>query len=378
MAMTTVAEVVGAIDRAAPFWLQLETDNSGLLVGDPRARVRRVLVALDPTAGNVCEAARAKAECLVTHHPLFFSTAGQRQALPLRGGITTETTAGAVALEAARAGVALVAAHTNYDLAAGGLNDILAALMGLKEAAPMAPAAMGRGYKLVTFLPEEDLDRVEAALFAAGAGRIGDYSECAFRSEGVGSFRGGARTHPTAGVRGRKEYAEEVRLETVVPAGRVEAVVAALREAHSYEEPAFDLVPLDVPAAGSGLGRVGDLEKAMTVAALVARAKRVFGVKAVEVVGERHGPVRRLAVGSGSAGDWWTHAARAGAEVYLTGEMKHSDRLAARDAGLVVIVAGHFATEQPAVAGLAVILRAGLAGVSVVESRTEKDPSRWR
>ena len=376
--MTTVAEVVGAIDRAAPFRLQLETDNSGLLVGDPKAKVRRVLVALDPTAGNVREAARAKAQCLVTHHPLFFSTTGPRQALPQRGGFTAETVAGAVALQAAAAGVALVAAHTNYDLAAGGLNDILAAMMGLKEATPMAPAALARGYKLVTFLPEEDLDRVEEALFAAGAGRIGDYSECAFRAEGVGSFNGGMTTHPTLGERGRKEYVEEVRLETVVPAGRVEAVVAALREAHSYEEPAFDLIPVDVPAAGAGLGRVGDLEKAMTVGALVARAKRAFGVKAVEVIGEKRGKVRRLAVGSGSAGDWWPHAARAGAEVYLTGEMKHADRLAARDAGLAVIVAGHFATEQPAVAGLAGILRAALPGVSVVESRTEKDPSGWR
>lgn len=376
--MTTVAEVVGAIDRAAPFRLQLEFDNSGLLVGDPKAKVRRVLVAVDPTAGNVREAKRARAECLVTHHPLFFSTSGPRQALPQRGGFTAETTAGAVALEAARAGVALVAAHTNYDLAAGGLNDILAAKMGLKEAAPMAPAARGRGYKLVTFLPEEDLERVEAALFAAGAGRIGDYSECAFRVEGVGSFRGGTRTHPTVGVRGRKEYVAEVSLETVVPAGKVEAVVAALREAHSYEEPAFDLVPLEVPEARAGLGRVGDFEQATTVAALVARAKRAFGVKTVEVIGEKRGKVRRLAIGSGAAGDWWPHAARAGAEVYLTGEMKHADRLAARDAGLTVLVAGHFATEQPAVAGLAEILRAGLAGVKIIESRSEKDPSEWR
>jgi dinuclear metal center YbgI/SA1388 family protein len=373
MAMTTVADVVAAIDRAAPFRLQMETDNSGLLVGDPAALVRRVLVALDPTPGNVREAAREKAQCLVTHHPIFFPK-------PMRG-LTAETATGAVALEAARAGVAMVAAHTNYDLAAGGLNDILAVKMGLKESAPMAPAALGREYKLVTFLPEEDLDRVEAALFAAGAGRIGDYRECAFRVEGVGSFRGGPTTHPTVGERGRKEFVEEIRLESVVPAGRVEAVVAALREAHSYEEPAFDLIPTDVSAAGAGLGRVGDLDKAVTVAALAARAKRVFGVKTVEVVGElgkKRGKVRRLAVGSGAAGDWWPQAARAGAEVYLTGEMKHHDRLGARAAGWVVIIAGHFATERPAVAGLAGILRAGLAGVGVVESRTERDPSGWR
>jgi len=369
--MTRVLDVVQAIDRAAPFALQLANDNSGLLLGDGGATVRRVLVALDPTLAAAREARRRRADVLVTHHPIFFDP--QRR-------VTADTYDGAVALELLRNNVALIAAHTNYDAARGGLNDLLAARLGLSDVAPLDPSAPERSYKLVTFVPEADLARVQAALFAAGAGHIGDYSECSFCSSGTGTFLGGATTRPTVGRRGRREQAPELRLETVVPRDRVDAAVRALRAAHSYEEPAYDLVPVEVRRDGAGIGRLGTLPRAMTMAGVVALAKRAFKVRAVELVGRAAAGrrVRRVAVGSGACGFVWPKARAAGADVLLIGEMKHADRLAAAENGLPTILAGHWATERPAVAGLAKIVAAALPDVRVMPTATERDPSAWR
>lgn len=369
--MPRVLDILVALDRAAPFSLQRPTDNSGLLLGDRRAPARRVLVALDPTLAAAREARRRRADVLVTHHPLFLD--------PLRQ-LTADTHHGAVALELIRARVALIAAHTNYDAAPGGLNDLLVKKLGLLDAAPLEKAAPARSYKLVTFVPEADLQRVQAALFAAGAGRIGQYSECSFRTPGAGTFRGGDTTHPTVGRRGRREQVVEFRLETVVPSECVEAAVRALRASHSYQEPAFDLVPLEVLRETAGIGRAGRLARPLALADLVALVKRVFKVRAVEVIGRPPARLRaqRVAVGSGSCGSIWPLALAAGAEVFVTGEMKHADRLAAAESPLVTLLAGHWATERPAVSGLAKILAAALPEVRVLQTATERDPTTWR
>ncbi len=370
----TVGEVAGVMEMVAPVRLAEGWDNVGLLTGDGRWPVKRVMLAMDLTRGVHDEVVARKAEVLIVYHPPIFKA---MKTLRVGGGEPMDL---AVSLLAHK--VAVYSPHTALDTAEGGTNDVLAAVIGAKVTGSLTRAAgKGQYLKLVTFVPEGQVEEVAEAVFAAGAGHIGvkaKYTRCSFRQAGTGTFMGDESANPAVGTARVYERVAEIRFETILPTERAAAVIDALKEAHPYEEPAFDLIPVDVPAAGAGLGRVGDLEKAMTVGALVARAKRAFGVKAVEVIGEKRGKVRRLAVGSGSAGDWWPHAARAGAEVYLTGEMKHADRLAARDAGLAVIVAGHFATEQPAVAGLAGILRAALPGVSVVESRTEKDPSGWR
>lgn len=370
--MMRLRDLLSAIDRAAPFDLQESWDHSGLQVGDPRRPVRRVMVALDATEAVVRETRRRRADVLVTHHPLLFE--------PLRA-LSPSTPAGATALELARRNIACIAAHTNYDAAPGGLNDRLAAKLGLAaDTAPLERGAARRAFKLVTFVPQGDLQRMRRALFAAGAGRIGDYTECSFAAQGTGTFRGGALTHPTVGRAGRREQVTEWRLEAIVPAVCAEAVVRALRAAHSYEEPALDLYPLEVPRESAGLGRVGDLKRAATLGELVARVKRSLKVKTVEMVGRRTArtKVRRAAVCGGSGGNLWSAALAAGAEVLVTGEMKHSQRVASAAAGLVTLVAGHYATEHLAVRGLARIIAAALPELAVTTSRTETNPTTWR
>ncbi|HOI55121.1 MAG TPA: Nif3-like dinuclear metal center hexameric protein [Phycisphaerae bacterium] len=366
--MTQVRDVLAVIDRAAPLALQESWDNCGLLVGDPAASVTRLLVALDHTEAVVKEARRLKAELLVTHHPLF---------LPPLKRLCPDTHDGRIALDLAAAGVALIAAHTNYDAARDGLNDILARSLGLMDTVPLVPAAVTRATKLVVFVPPGDLDRVERAAFDAGAGHIGQYSQCSFRVSGSGTFLGGESTHPAVGTRGRRQQVDELRVETVVPTNRVAEVAAAVRAAHSYETPALDLYPLDVAAEGAGLGRAGKLVKAVALKTFVDRVRRALGAKTVEVVGSLKGNLERAAVLGGAGGDYWPQALAAGAQVLVTGEMKHHERLAAVDAGMVAIVAGHYATEHPAVAGLAKLLRAALPDVKVQASAAEKNPTTW-
>ena len=367
--MIRVRDVLAAIDRAAPFRLQESWDNSGLLVGDPKAPVKRVLVALDHTTAVVGEARRRRVDLLVTHHPLFVD--GTKR-------LTTETPDGAVALKMAAAGIAHIAAHTNYDAAPGGLNDLLAKKLGLTDTVPLDRSPPDDRMKLVIFLPPDDLERVQRALFAAGAGRIGDYSQCSFRVGGTGTFLGGKSTHPTVGRRGRREEVQELRLETVVPPGRVAEAVRALRAAHSYEEPAFDLYPLAGVDERAGLGRVGTLARRQTLRAFVERVRRSLKVRVMELVGTLKGRIKRVAIIGGGGGAFWPQALGSGTQVLVTGEMKHHDRLASRDAHLVTIIAGHYATEHVAVAGLAKLLRAALPEIKILTSTAERNPTTWR
>jgi len=367
--MIRVGDVLAAIDRAAPFRLQESWDNSGLLVGDPKAPVKRILVALDHTTEVIGEARRRRADLLVTHHPLFVD--GTKR-------LTTETPDGAAALKMAAAGIAHIAAHTNYDAAPGGLNDLLAKKLGLVDAVPLDRPPASGGMKLVVFLPPADLERVQRAVFAAGAGRIGEYSQCSFRGGGTGTFLGGESTNPTVGRRGRREEVQELRLETVVPPDRVAEVVRALRNAHSYEEPAFDLYPLAGLDERTGLGRVGTLARRQTLRAFVEKVRRSLKVKTVEVVGSPGRRIERVAVVGGGGGAFWPQALGSGAQVLVTGEMKHHDRLASRDAGLVTVLAGHYATEHVALAGLAKLLRAALPDTKILTSMAERNPTTWR
>jgi hypothetical protein len=231
----------------------------------------------------------------------------------------------------------------------------------------------------VTFVPADRVAPLSEALFAAGAGVIGRYSSCSFRSPGIGTFYGEEGADPAVGKAGRLEEAPEVRVEMVVPASRSAAVVRALRSVHPYEEPAFDLIPLEAPPAGlgprggRGMGRVGSVTP-IDAGALVDRIKRELGVKHVLVAGDQGREVSRVAVCAGSGGDFVPDAIDAKADLLLTGELRHHDALRAVQTGLVVVCALHSASARPALAPLAAALTARLAGVGVSISRADREP----
>lgn len=365
--MPTLSDVVTVLERAYdPRWAE-SWDAVGLVCGDPDQQVRRVHFAVDPVSAVVDEALAAEADLLVTHHPLYL------------GGTTTvaaTTAKGSVIHRLIGGSCALYVAHTNADVADPGVSDALAAAIGLKDVRPLQPHADAAGEKLVTFVPTAGVDKLLDALAAAGAGVIGDYDRCAFLSSGTGTFRPGATANPTIGTPGQVEHVEETRLEMAVPAGRRTAVVRALLAAHPYEEPAFDVIQLVAPPTGRGLGRVGELPEQTTLSAFTEHVARSLPATAwgVRAAGDPARPIRTVAVCGGSGGGLAEAAARAGADVLLTADLKHhATSESVEDDVIALVDAAHWATEWPWLADAANLLAAA-ATVETTVSTIVTDP----
>jgi len=329
-----VKELLAEIDRLAPFQLAEPWDRVGLQVGSSTAAVTTLLVALDLDEAALAEAARLQAEVVLTHHPLIF------EALQ---AVTDEGHPGAAVARVLREGRAVIAAHTNLDKARGGLADVAAALLDLEGVRPLQPAAVD-WFKLVGFVPSDEVAGVSAALFAAGAGIIGNYEHCSFAIPGSGTFRPLPGASPVVGSVGTDNTTDEVRLEVVFPRAACRAVLDAYVDAHSYEEPAYDVYPVENEIAGVGLGRLGFLPEPAPLGDLVEQVAAVFKVPALRYVGDPRRRVQRVAVVPGS-GASAIAAAAAKAEVLITGDVKYHDADEAARRGLALIDLPHEAAE---------------------------------
>jgi dinuclear metal center YbgI/SA1388 family protein len=365
--MATVASVAAYLDRFAPPELAADWDNVGLLLGEAATEVERIMTCLTVTPDTVAEAVEGGVNLVVTHHPILFRPV-QR--------LTSATAEGRLLLPLLQARIAVYSPHTAFDNTEGGINEILARRLGLTEVVPLRRGSAANECKLVVFVPESDLARVADALFATRAGHIGQYSQCSFRLAGTGTFFGSEAAHPTVGQKGRREEVQEWRLEVICPEANVEQAVSALRRAHSYEEPAFDVYPLRPKTSRLGEGRVGRLVPPPTLAELGKGVKRALGAALVQVVGDPSRSVERLAVACGAGGEFLTDAVRVRADALLTGEMRFHDYLAAQAQGLSLVLAGHFATERPGVEELAARLQQQWPELQVWASRREQDPVR--
>jgi dinuclear metal center YbgI/SA1388 family protein len=366
--MTMVADIVAELEAFAPPGLAADWDNVGLLLGRRDRPVERLMTCLTVTPDVAAEAVGRGAGLIVSHHPVLFRAAKR---------LTGDSAEGRMLLDLARADVAVYSPHTAFDNCPGGINDHLAGLLGLSDVQPLRPRAFGsRQVKLVAFVPDGDLARVSDAVFAAGAGVIGAYSECSFRVAGTGTFKGSEESNPTVGQKGRREEASEWRVEYVCPEAKLPAVLDALRKAHSYETPAFDAVTLTTPP-GAGEGRVGKLAAKTTLGELARLVRERLPCGAVGVVGEAGREVRTVALACGAAGEYLGDAARAGADVFLTGEARFHECLDAQARGIGMLLPGHHATERPGVELLARRLAGRFPDVEVWASEREADPVGW-
>jgi dinuclear metal center YbgI/SA1388 family protein len=366
--MQTVAAIVDYLEGLAPPNLAAEWDNVGLLLGDRTAPVERIMTCLTLTSEPAAEAIAADAQLIVTHHPILFR--------PVKR-LTTATPEGRLLLGLMRAGMAVYSPHTAFDNCAGGINDFLVGRLGLTHIGPLRSMAGPRQCKIVVFVPEADLGRVSEAMFSAGAGHIGQYSQCSFRLLGTGTFFGSEQTNPTLGQKGRREEVLEWRLEVICPEDKVAAVVTALRKAHSYEEPAFDVYPLQPIPAGTGDGRSGHFPRPLPLpeaAHLVASVLRADGV---QMVGEADRRVEKVGIACGAGGEFIADAVGCRCDALLTGEVRFHDCLAAQAQGLALILPGHYATERPGVEHLAEKLQQQWPDLLVWASERERDPGRW-
>lgn len=342
----TLAEVVRLLDRRYPPRTAESWDKVGLVAGDPTQPVRKVLFAVDPVATVVDEALDWGADLIVTHHPLL-----------LRGvhAVAATDFKGALLHRLIRGGCALYTAHTNADSATGGVADQLAALLGLTDTRPLVPASAEALDKHVVFVPVEQTSVLVDALSAAGAGALGEYRRCAWTTTGEGTFTPSAAASPTIGTADQPTQVVEARVEMVAPRRLRQSVIAAMRAAHPYEEPAFDVLELAGWDAETGIGRVGELEQPLTLRALAERVAAALPATAqgIRYSGPDDAHVRTVAVLGGSGDSLFDQVRASGADVYVTSDLRHHPASELRERAEFsggtpyLIDTAHFASEWP-------------------------------
>jgi len=363
---STAADVCAVLDELSPFELAAEWDNVGMLGGRPEWPATRALLAIDLTDAVAAETLAKGVDMLVVYHPPIFK--GIRRVTPDAECPTTRLP------DLLAAGVSIVALHTALDAAVGGTNDVLLDVLEPIERRPLEPVMRdGSVYKLITFVPPAEADGLRAALSAAGAGVIGHYTECSFESEGRGTFCGDETTRPTFGRSQTLERVHEVRLEMVVSRGKLGGVIAALYANHSYEEPAFDLVPLHEPVARgeAGMGRVGRLRRPQTGTALLKRLGEHVDLSCVLVVGDLKRRFDSVTVAAGAFGVRSFHDPQS---LVITGEFKHHDALELCRRGITAVHLGHYASERPVLDVVRAHLKRRVRGLRVGIARADRAP----
>ncbi len=372
-ATARVADLAAALEAIAPRRLAADWDNVGLLAGRAEWPAGRVLLTIDLTDDVAREALRTGTNAIVAYHPPIFK--GIRCVTPDAECPTRMLPD----LLASR--VSIFSLHTALDAAPGGTNDALLDAFDVSERFPLSPTiSETREYKLAVFVPDAGTHagcpaRLRAALSAAGAGVIGQYSECSFEARGRGTFRGGESSNPTIGAAGRFESVDEVRLEMIVPRARIGEVVRAVYAHHPYEEPAFDLNPLHTPEArgAAGLGRVGRLRRPQRGAALLRSLGKIADLTRADAVGDVR---RRFKSVTAAAGSFGVRQFRDADSLVITGEFKHHDALDLLRRGIAAVCLGHDASERPVLPVVQRRLRLALPGLRVSIARADRSPLR--
>jgi dinuclear metal center YbgI/SA1388 family protein len=362
-----LAEVIDVLDDAYPPGLAQSWDSVGLVCGDPDDVLSSVTIAVDATAAVVDGVPHGG--LLLAHHPLL-----------LRGvdTVAASTAKGALVHRLIRSGRSLFTAHTNADSASPGVSDALAFALGLTVEAVLEPhSAVPDLDKWVIFVPPENADAVRAAVFAAGAGQIGDYSGCSWSVTGTGQFLPGDGASPAIGSVGAVERVVEDRVEVIAPARARREVLSAMRAAHPYEEPAFDVFALAPVPADVGLGRIGSLPQPESLSTFVTRVRAglpqtSWGVRAA---GDPDMTVSRVAVCGGAGDSLLDAVAAAGVQAYVTADLRHhpaDEHCRASDVALIDVA--HWASEYPWCEQAADVLRSAFGAdlsVSVCPVRTD-------
>lgn len=330
-------DIIGLMDAWAPPSLAESWDHPGLQAGDPDQPVHRLMTALDLTRANLDYAMAHGVDMIVSHHPFLFRGV---QTVDLR------TEKGRMLADLLSHRICSFAAHTNLDTADGGVNDALAEALGLCSCTGLVPVYQKKRYKLVVYVPASHAETMRRALASAGAGIAGEYTHCTFSSVGTGRFLPGAASHPFLGEAGREEAAEEVRIETFLEEDCLCAVREAVRTAHPYEEPVWDLYELVDGGPWETMGRVGELPHPMSGEEALLYVKEKLGLETVKWAGPADGVIRKAAILGGAGAEFMGRAKAAGADLYITGDVKYHEGQEAEALGLLVIDGGHFHTEK--------------------------------
>lgn len=358
-----IHEVARVLENLAAPALQEGYDNAGLITGDGSWECTGILCSLDATEEVVQEAIARKCNLVVAHHPIVFG--GLKK---INGKNYVERTV----IAAIKHDIAIYAIHTNLDNVLPGVNGRIASMLGLQQLSILAPKE-NTLKKLYTFVPVDHAARVRSALFEAGGGQIGNYSECSFNAEGTGTFRAGEGASPFVGQPGETHFEKEMKLEMVFPAHLQATMVDALKKAHPYEEVAFDIVSLANAHPGTGAGVVGVLPEPVPETVFLERVKKIFGVPVVRHTAFLHRPVKKVAVCGGAGSFLISSALAAGAELYITADIKYHEFFDANGRLLIADI-GHYESEQFTIDLLQEVLAQKFPTFAVLKTGVKTNP----
>lgn len=357
------SDVINALERFAPIEDAESWDNPGFLVGDRNHEIHKVLVALDVIDPVIDEAIKIGADMIVTHHPVLFGSVKK---------VTTDTPLGTKIVRLIKNNIDHYAAHTNLDAAMGGTNDVFASLAGLTDVEVLDVTNKEKLFKYSVFVPEAAADDVRNAMVNAGGGKIDDtYAGCTFTSKGCGRFTPLEGANPAIGEINKEEAVNEVKIETVVAASKLSAVLKAVDETHPYEKPAYDIVALEQTGRQNGIGRVGVLPEETTLGEYALKIKEVLGLDAIRVVGDLDTRIKKVGICTGSAIEYMKKVKAKGCQVFITSDMRYHESQKALNLGLTLIDATHFASENIIVPTLCKIISDACPGIKVVASKVD-------
>ena len=328
-----VKNLLNNLDKIAPFFLQESFDNSGIQFADLNAPVIKILLSLDVTQGVLDEALENKANLIIAHHPLLFSPLKQitKQKNPLLYQAITHK-------------INLVAFHTNFDLAEKGLNDYVANLLGIKKITPLQSSSE-KIFKFAVYVPTQYADKVSRAIFEAGAGKIGRYTETSFGVTGKGTFKPMEGTNPFIGKIGERKEVQEIKIETVVAERDLESVVQTMKSVHPYEEPAYDVYELKIKPS-HGIGIFGEIDREIEISKFSLEVKNRLQAHYIRLIKSNNRKIKRVALCTGSGGSLLEQVNTKGADLYITGDITYHTALRAKELGLNVFDVEHFDTEK--------------------------------
>lgn len=332
--MAKISDIISLIEESAPLRLQEDFDNAGLQLGDASMEATSALLCIDVTEAVLDEAISIGANLVISHHPLIF-----RGIKKLTGKNEIER----IVIKAVRNGIAIYSAHTNIDSARYGVSYRMAQKLGVTNVKPLVPQK-GKLVKIVAFVPRDYADIVSSAMCAKGAGNIGDYDNCSYRMLGDGSFRAKEGANPFVGNIDEVHHEPEVRVEVIAALADKDAVVNAMLNVHPYEEPAYDVIPLLNDSPYEGLGVVGEITP-VPYSDFLSKLKHTFDVAAVRYCGDETRMVKHVALCGGNGAEFIGDAVRAGADVYVTGDVKYHD-FTGNSENIMIADIGHYESEQ--------------------------------
>ncbi len=361
-----IKDILQEVENFAPTAYAEDFDNVGLLTGSPNTEVTGILVTLDTLEDVIDEALEKNCNLILSFHPIIFS--GLKR---LTGSNYVERTV----LKAIKNDIAIYAIHTALDNSIKGVNDMICEQLGLKNRKILIPQA-GTIKKLLTFVPKNDAAGVREALFAAGAGTIGNYDHCSFNLIGSGTFRGNEESNPVIGRKGETHYEEEVQIGVTFPRHLEKDILQALFDSHPYEEVAYEVTSLENKNQHIGMGMIGELEEEVPEMSFLEHVKKTFGTGCIRHSKLLQKPIKKVAVLGGSGSFAIGNAAGAGADIYLTADLKYHDFYKAEQR-LVLADIGHYESEQYTKNLLASFLKKKFANFAVVLSNTDTNPIKY-